>query len=49
VSREALRDAVYVCFLFTVYTRLADSFGWASLDEAGYEASARRLVSRGYL
>ncbi|MBI3856218.1 MAG: peroxidase [Planctomycetes bacterium] len=49
VSKEALEDAVYVCFLFSIYTRLADTLGWASLDQAGYEASGRRLMKRGYL
>lgn len=49
VSREAVVDAVYVCFLFTIYTRLADTLGWAHLDEAGYQASGRSLLRRGYL
>lgn len=48
VSREAVADAVYVCFLFTVYTRLADTLGWGLLDDAGYQATARHLLTRGY-
>ena len=48
VSREALLDAVYVCFLFTIYTRLADTLGWALLDEGGYQATARHLLRHGY-
>jgi hypothetical protein len=48
VSREAVRDAIYVCYLFTTYTRLADSLGWALLDDAGYQATARHLLTRGY-
>ena len=49
VSREAVTDVVYVCYLFSVYTRLADSLGWALLDDAGYRASGRSLLKRGYL
>ncbi len=48
-SREGVADAVYVCFLFSIYTRLADSLGWALLDDAGYQASGRHLLRRGYL
>jgi alkylhydroperoxidase family enzyme len=48
VSREAVTDAVYVCYLFTTYTRLADTLGWALLDDAGYQATARHLLTRGY-
>jgi alkylhydroperoxidase family enzyme len=48
VSREALQDVVYVCFLFSIYTRLADTLGWALLDDAGYAASGRRLMKHGY-
>jgi alkylhydroperoxidase family enzyme len=48
VSREAAADAVYVCFLFSIYTRLADTLGWALLDDAGYQASGRHLLRRGY-
>jgi alkylhydroperoxidase family enzyme len=49
VSKEAAADAVYVCFLFSIYTRLADTLGWALLDDAGYQASGRHLLKRGYL
>jgi hypothetical protein len=48
VSREALMDAAHVCFLFTIYTRLADTLGWALLDEDGYQATARHLLRHGY-
>ena len=49
VSREAAADAAYVCYLFSIYTRLADALGWALLDDAGYQASGRSLFRRGYL
>jgi alkylhydroperoxidase family enzyme len=48
VSREAVADAAYVCYLFSIYTRLADSLGWALLDDAGYQAAGRSLLKRGY-
>lgn len=48
VSRQAIADAIYVCFLFSIYTRLADALGWALLDAAGYQASGRHLLKRGY-
>ena len=48
VSREGVADAAYVCYLFSIYTRLADSLGWAVLDDAGYRASGRSLLKRGY-
>ena len=28
VTREAVRDAFYVAFLFNTYDRLADTLGW---------------------
>ena len=28
VSREGIRDAFYVAFLFNTYDRLADTLGW---------------------
>jgi len=49
VSRDGVIDAIYVCYLFSIYTRLADTLGWALLDDAGYQASGRSLFRRGYL
>jgi len=49
VSREAIRDAFYVAFLFNTYDRLADTLGW-ELPEQGYYAKAGRfLLKKGYL
>jgi alkylhydroperoxidase family enzyme len=48
LSRQAVADAVYVCFLFSTYTRLADTFGWEVPSPAAFEATARRLLTRGY-
>ena len=48
VSREGVADVAYVCYLFSIYTRLADALGWALLDDAGYRATGRSLLKRGY-
>ena len=48
VSREAIRDAMYVAFLFNTYDRLADTLGW-ELPEDGYYAKAGKfLLKKGY-
>jgi hypothetical protein len=48
VTREAIRDAFYVAFLFNTYDRLADTLGW-ELPEQGYYAKAGQfLLKRGY-
>ena len=48
ISQGAIRDAVYVCYLFCTYDRLADSLGWRIPSTKAFEASARRLFKRGY-
>lgn len=51
VSKDALRDAIHVAFLFNVYDRLADSMGWHVPPEGdgSYRAGADNLLSkRGY-
>jgi alkylhydroperoxidase family enzyme len=48
VSRQAVADAIYVCFLFSTYTRLADTLGWEVPSQGSFEASARILLTRGY-
>ncbi|HMC53709.1 MAG: hypothetical protein DMD35_17445 [Gemmatimonadetes bacterium] len=48
VSREMIRDAFYVAFLFNGYDRLADTLGW-ELPELGYYAKAGKfLLKKGY-
>jgi alkylhydroperoxidase family enzyme len=49
VSDAGIEDAIHVCTLFNVYDRLADSMGWHLPDAAGYAASGRNLMKRGYL
>lgn len=49
VSREAIRDAFYVAFLFNTYDRLADTLGWELPSESYYPKSGRFLLKKGYL
>ncbi|HEV8266531.1 MAG TPA: hypothetical protein VGQ06_16420 [Gemmatimonadales bacterium] len=49
VSDEGIEDAIHVCVLFNIYDRLADSMDWYLPDAAGYAASGRHLIKRGYL
>lgn len=50
VSRQAVRDAMHVAFLFNIYDRLADTMGWdvPAVESGYYEMAARRLIERGY-
>jgi hypothetical protein len=48
ISREQVRDAMYVCYLFNTYDRLADTFKWRIPVQAAFETSAKRLLSHGY-
>lgn len=49
VTREAIRDAFYVAFLFNVYDRLADTLGWELPDPRYYPKAGRFLLKKGYL
>ena len=48
VTREAIRDAFYVAFLFNTYDRLADTLGWELPDERYYPKAGRFLLKQGY-
>jgi len=48
VTREAILEASYVCYLFCVYDRLADALDWDVPSAAAFEAGARMLLKRGY-
>ena len=48
VTREAVRDAFYVAFLFNTYDRLADTLGWELPDESYYPKAGHRLLTHGY-
>ena len=49
VTREAVRDAFYVAFLFNTYDRLADTLGWELPDERYYAKAGQFLLKKGYL
>jgi alkylhydroperoxidase family enzyme len=48
VSKDAIRDAFYVAFLFNTYDRLADSLGWELPEKAYYLKAGQRLLHHGY-
>ena len=49
VTREGVRDAFYVAFLFNTYDRLADTLGWELPNERYYPKAGQFLLKRGYL
>ena len=49
VTREAIRDAFYVAFLFNTYDRLADTLGWELPAKPYYAKAGQRLLKKGYL
>jgi alkylhydroperoxidase family enzyme len=48
VTREAIRDAFYVAFLFNTYDRLADTLGWELPDPRYYTKAGQFLLKKGY-
>jgi alkylhydroperoxidase family enzyme len=48
VSREAMRDAMYVAFLFNTYDRLADALGWELPEDRYYPKAGKFLLKQGY-
>ena len=48
LSREAVRDAFYVAFLFNTYDRLADTLGWELPVDRYYPKAGRFLLKFGY-
>ena len=49
VTREEIREAFYVAFLFNTYDRLADTLGWELPEMAYYPKAGQRLLKKGYL
>src|SRR4029453_1445341 len=49
LSREAIRDAFYVAFLFNTYDRLADTHGWELPHASYYPKAGQFLLKKGYL
>ena len=45
---EAIEDALQVCAIFSIYTRLSDSLGFDIPPAAAFTKSAQMLLSRGY-
>jgi len=48
VSDEGVEDAIHACVLFNVYDRMADALNFHLPGPAGYAASGRSLMKRGY-
>jgi alkylhydroperoxidase family enzyme len=50
VSKQAIREALEVAFLFNIYDRMADSMGWdvPEVSTGYYRVGAKRLLTRGY-
>jgi alkylhydroperoxidase family enzyme len=48
LSRRAIQEALYVCYLFNVYVRMADSLGFRLHPPEEYRGIARNLLQRGY-
>ena len=48
VSDNAIRDAIYVCFCFSILTRLADALDFAVNDARGQKWVGRILGHAGY-
>ncbi|HEV8597272.1 MAG TPA: hypothetical protein VGR23_06080, partial [Candidatus Dormibacteraeota bacterium] len=49
LSDAAIEDAIHACVLFNVYDRMADALKFHLPGPAGYTASGRSLMRRGYL
>jgi alkylhydroperoxidase family enzyme len=47
-TREMIRDAFYVAFLFNGYDRLADTLGWELPEKEFYRKSGQFLLKKGY-
>ncbi len=48
VSEAAIKEAVYVCFLFSLMDRLADAFDFEMPSAKGFLMGGRLLYTRGY-
>jgi len=48
VTRDQVRDAFYVAFLFNTYDRLADALGWQLPEARYYTKAGRFLLKKGY-
>ena len=48
VCDDALVDAIHVCALFNMITRLADSLGWDVPPPEAFAARAQVMLAEGY-
>jgi alkylhydroperoxidase family enzyme len=48
ITDGAIVDAIYVCALFNLIDRVADSLDFAIPDAKGFDVGARMLLRRGY-
>lgn len=48
VTKEAVRDAFYVAYLFNTYDRLADTLGWELPDPSYHAKAGQFLLKKGY-
>jgi hypothetical protein len=48
VTREAIRDAFYVGFLFNTHDRLADTLGWELPHQRYYAKAGQFLLTKAY-
>ena len=48
VTKDAIRDAFYVAYLFNTYDRLADTLGWELPQASYYPKAGKRLLEKGY-
>ncbi len=48
ISDKGIEEALYVCFLFNMIDRLADTFGFQLPDAEGFRRSGQSLFQRGY-
>ncbi len=48
VGDRAIQEALYVCFLFNLMDRLADTFGFHLPTADGFRNGGRTLYKRGY-
>jgi alkylhydroperoxidase family enzyme len=48
LSDAAIDEAVWVCSLFNIIDRLADTFDFHIPDQSGFDFGAMNLIKRGY-
>ena len=49
VTKAAATEALWVAYCFNQIARVADALGWEIPEAAGFTASAKSLLSFGYL